>query len=66
MPSAYTIVFIAIILTAVLSYFIPQSLVEEGSGKIIFDAVLNNKGEILRGKGLQPFGVWDVLMAPIK
>lgn len=66
MPSAYTIVFIALILTAVLSYFVPQSLVEESSGKIIFDAVLNNKGEIMQGQGLQPFGLWDVLLAPIK
>lgn len=66
MPSAYTIVLIALILTAVLSYFIPQSVFDKDTGDIVFNAVFGNSGEILQGQGLKPFGIWDVLMAPIQ
>ena len=66
MPSAYTIVLIALIITAALSYFIPQSVFDKDSGQIVLDAILGSDGEILRNQGLQPYGVWDVLMAPIK
>lgn len=65
MPTAYTIVAIALILTAVLSYFVPQSVVHPESGEIIFDATLSADGEILQGEGLQPYGLWDVIIAPI-
>ncbi len=66
MPSAYTIVSIALVLTAILSYFIPQSVFDRESGQIVLDAILSDSGEILRGQGMQPFGLWDVLMAPIQ
>lgn len=66
MPSAYTIVFIALIATAILSYFIPQSVVNPDSGDIVFDAIFSSSGEIVQGDGLQPFGLWDILVAPIK
>ena len=65
MPSAYTIVLIALIITAALSYFIPQSVFDKASGEIILDAIIGPNGEILAGQGLQPFGIWDVLMAPV-
>ncbi|WP_236262170.1 MULTISPECIES: YfcC family protein [Erysipelothrix] len=66
MPSSYTIVFIALVITAALSYFIPQSVFDKQSGEIVFDAIFGPQGEILQGQGMQPFGLWDVLMAPIK
>ncbi|CAM3650915.1 YfcC family protein [Erysipelothrix urinaevulpis] len=66
MPSAYTIVAIALVVTAILSYFIPQSVFDKETGKIVLDAVLSDNGQILQGQGMQPFGLWDVLMAPIK
>ncbi|MEG0328146.1 MAG: YfcC family protein [Erysipelothrix sp.] len=65
MPSSYTIVFIALVITALLSYFIPQSVFDKESGKIILNAVIDADGNILQGQGLQPFGFWDVLMAPV-
>ncbi|MDN6161838.1 MAG: hypothetical protein L0I79_03600 [Atopostipes sp.] len=66
MPTAYTIVIIALLITAVLSYFIPQSVVDPETGEIVFDAVFNNAGEIIQGQGLQPYGLWDVIISPIK
>ncbi|QIK69516.1 YfcC family protein [Erysipelothrix sp. HDW6C] len=66
MPSSYTIVFMALVITAALSYFIPQSVFDKGTGEIVFDAVFGSNGEVLRGQGMQPFGLWDVLMAPIQ
>lgn len=66
MPTAYTIVVIALILTAVLSYFVPQSIVDPETGNIVFNAIFSGEGEILQGEGLQPFGLWDVLLAPIQ
>ena len=66
MPTAYTIVAIALILTAVLSYFVPQSVVNPETGEIVFDAIFSSEGEILQGQGLQPFGLWDILLAPIQ
>lgn len=66
MPTAYTIVTIALILTAVLSYFVPQSVVDPATGEIVFNAIFSDDGGILQGQGLQPFGLWDVVMAPIQ
>lgn len=66
MPTAYTIVAIALIFTAVLSYFVPQSVVHPETGEIVFDAIFSNESEILQGQGLQPFGLWDVILAPIQ
>src|SRR5699024_12674817 len=66
MPTAYTIVAIALILTAVLSYFVPQSVVNPETGEIVFDAIFSSEGEILQGQGIHPFGLWDILLAPIQ
>ena len=62
----FTIVAIALIFTAVLSYFVPQSVVHPETGEIVFDAIFSNESEILQGQGLQPFGLWDVILAPIQ
>lgn len=66
LPTAYTIVTIALIITAILSYFVPQSVVDPETGEIVFDATFNAEGEIVEGNGKQPFGLWDIIIAPIK
>lgn len=66
MPTAYTIVIIALIITAIISYFIPQSVINPETGEIVFDATFTDDGEIAEGTGLQPYGLWDVIIAPIQ
>lgn len=66
MPSSYTIVFIALIITASLSYFVPQSVFDKSSGEIVFNAIYNADGVLVQGAGLQPYGLWDLILAPIK
>ncbi len=66
MPSAYTIVGIALVFTAILSYFIPQSVFDKTTGEITFNAIFGPDNAILKGEGMTPFGIWDVLIAPIK
>lgn len=65
-PTAYTIVTIALIVTAILSYIVPQSVVNPDTGEIVFDAVFDDDGNIIQGDGLQPFGLWDIIISPIK
>lgn len=66
LPTAYTIVVIVLIFTAALSYFVPQSVVNPETGEIVFNAIFSGEGQILKGEGLQPFGLWDLLVAPIE
>lgn len=68
MLSAYTIVFIFLIITAVLTWIVPQSIVitnENGVQEVIYNAMFDSNGEIIRGIGAQPAGIWDIIMAPI-
>jgi uncharacterized ion transporter superfamily protein YfcC len=65
MPTAYTIVAIALILTAALSYIVPHSVVNPETGEIVFDAIFADEGAIVQGEGLQPYGLWDIILAPI-
>lgn len=58
MPSAYTILFIIIVLIAILTWFIPA-----GHYKV------DDAGNIIAGSFTQvasnPQGIWDMLMAPV-
>ena len=68
MLSAYTIVFIFLLITAVLTWIVPQSIVvtnENGIQEVIYNAIFDSNGEIIRGVGAQPAGLWDIIMAPI-
>ncbi len=67
MFSAYTIVFVFLIITAALTWIVPQSVVVSSDGikEVIYNAVFNDAGEVVRGAGRQPVGLWDVFMAPI-
>lgn len=67
MLSSYSIVFLFLIFTAILTWFVPQSVVvnDHGTKKIIYDAIMV-KGKVVAGQGLQPMGLWDIIMAPAK
>lgn len=67
MLSAYTIVFIFLIITAALTWFVPTSVVVNNNGikEVIYNASLDANGEIIRNAGFNPAGIWDVIMAPI-
>lgn len=66
MPSAYTIVFFALILTAVLTFFVPTSVYSEEEGKVIYNATYDADGNIVEDAGPQPMGIWDILLAPVR
>ena len=68
MLSAYSIVFIFLIITAILTWIVPQSVVVVNNGvkEVVYDAVFSKSGEVLKGMGRQPAGLWDIIMAPIQ
>ncbi|MCH3949519.1 MAG: YfcC family protein [Acidaminococcus sp.] len=67
MLSSYSIVFLVLILVAILTWFVPQSVVvtKNGTKEIIYNAIMV-KGKVVAGQGLQPMGLWDILAAPAK
>lgn len=65
MPSAYVIVFFALVITVILTYFVPVSVVNPDTGEVVFNAVFVGD-EIAENAGPQPMGIWDVLLAPIR
>lgn len=64
MPSAYVIIFFALFITIVLTYFIPVSIRDPITGEVVFNAMMQD-GNILTDVGPQPKGLWDLLVAPI-
>ncbi|MGL6101450.1 MAG: YfcC family protein, partial [Fusobacteriaceae bacterium] len=68
MFSAYTIVFVFLIITAILTWIVPQSVILDNNGvkEVIYNAVFNDAGEVIKGAGRIPAGLWDIIMAPIK
>lgn len=68
MPSAYTIVFIALLITTLFTYFIPVSVFDEETKKVVVGAIFGEDGSIIKlaGNGTQPSGIWDFIQAPIK
>ena len=66
MPSAYVIVFIVLVLVAILTFFIPVSVHDHDSGTVTFNAMLDEHGNLVENAGPQPYGIWDILMAPVK
>ena len=65
MPTAYTIVFIALLVTAILTFFVPVSVFSKEEGKVIYNAAYDAEGNIVEDVGAQPKGLWDILVAPI-
>lgn len=68
MPSAYTIVFIALLVTTLFTYFIPVSVFNDETNKVVVGAIFGEDGSIIElgGRGVQPAGLWDFIQAPIK
>lgn len=66
MPSAYVIVFIALLVVVVLTYFIPVSIHHPDTGEVVYNAILDENGAVVPDAGPQPYGIWDVILAPIK
>lgn len=66
MPSAYVIVFIALIAVAILTFFIPVSVHDPDTGQVVYNATMDTDGNIVQDAGPQPAGLWDILMAPVK
>ncbi|MGL4676774.1 MAG: YfcC family protein [Brevinema sp.] len=69
MLSAYSIVFIFLIITAILTWIVPPSVVvtdENGTKEIIYNAIMLSSGEIITNAGVQAVGLWNVIMAPIQ
>ena len=71
MPSAYVIIFFVLILITILTYFIPVSMRDPNTHQVIYNAMPaldsdgNATGQIIQNAGPQPYGLWDVLVAPI-
>lgn len=68
MLSAYSIAFIFLVITGILTWFIPPSVVvtnDAGIKEVVYNATIMN-GELLTNIGVQPAGIWDILMASIK
>ncbi|MGL4393828.1 MAG: YfcC family protein [Brevinema sp.] len=69
MLSSYSIVFIFLVVTAFLTWFVPPSVVvvgEDGSKEIIYNAVLSSSGDVINNAGVQAAGLWDIIMAPVR
>ncbi|MEG2740324.1 hypothetical protein [Clostridium sp.] len=67
-PGAMIIVFICLLIVAGLTWVIPTSVVTENNGvsEVVYNAALDEDGNIVKDSGTNPAGVWDVMVAPIK
>lgn len=69
MPSALVLLFIVLIFVAILTWFIPTSVVttdEAGKSVIHYNAAFDAKGNIIENSGTSPAGLWDIFLAPIE
>ena len=69
MPSALTIVMIFLAIVAVLTWFVPTSVVvtdDAGNNVIHFNAAFDADGNIIENAGTNPVGLWDFFLAPIE
>lgn len=68
MPTALTIVMIFLAIVAIMTWFVPTSIVvtgEDGSSEIIYNAAFDEEGNIVEDAGTSPVGLWDYFMAPV-
>ncbi len=69
MPSAVTIVMIFLAIVAVLTWFVPTSAVvtdKDGTSRIIYNAAIDDEGNIVENAGTDPVGIWDYFTAPVE
>ena len=68
MPTALTIVMIFLAIVALLTWFVPTSVVvegDDGTSQIIYNAAFDDDGNVVENAGTSPVGLWDYIMAPI-
>ena len=70
MPSAMILLFIVLVFVAVLTWFVPNSVMvtdeETGENTICYNASFDENGEVITDFGTSPVGLWDVFIVPIK
>ena len=69
MPTAITIVMLFLAVAVILTWFVPTSVVvtdDSGSRQIIYNAALDEDGNIIENAGTSPVGIWDYFTAPIE
>lgn len=66
MPSAYVIVFFALFVVIVLTHFIPVSTHDPITDEVIYNAIVDESGNVIKNSGPQPYGLWDLIIAPVK
>ena len=68
MPSSMVLLFFVLIFVAVLTWFIPTSVVtkEDGVRVIHYNATFDADGNVVENAGTSPAGLWDIFMAPIR
>jgi uncharacterized ion transporter superfamily protein YfcC len=67
MPSSMVLLFFVLIFVAILTWFIPTSVVtvENGVKTVHFNAAFDADGNVIENAGTSPAGLWDIFMAPI-
>ncbi|MFR7990285.1 MAG: hypothetical protein ACLU5F_06790 [Anaerovoracaceae bacterium] len=69
MPPALIIVMSFLAVVAILTYFVPTSVVvtdDAGERVIHYNAAFDENGEIIENAGTDPVGIWDFFLAPLK
>lgn len=66
MPSAYVIIFFALLIVVILTWFVPVSVRDTETGDVIYNAAYSEDGSLIMDAGAQPKGLWDFLMAPVQ
>jgi len=65
MPTALSIVMIFLGIVAIMTWFVPTSVVND-AGEIVFNAAFDADGNIIENAGTNPAGLWDFFLAPIQ
>jgi uncharacterized ion transporter superfamily protein YfcC len=67
MPSSMVLLFFVLIFVAILTWFIPTSVVtkEDGVKVVHYNAAFDADGNVVENAGTNPAGLWDIFMAPI-
>lgn len=69
MPGSMILLFFVLIFVAVMTWFIPVSVVtrnDDGERIVHYNASFDADGNVVENAGTNPAGLWDVFMAPIR
>lgn len=68
MPPAMIIVSAFLLVVALLTWFVPTSVVvtdDAGNKEIIYNAKFDDEGNVVEDAGTAPAGLWQIVMAPV-